>query len=116
MTRSEQGRPLRILYVEDSLKDRELVARALRADGLKCELDYVTAQDELDAALAGGKFDLILSDFTLPSFDGMSALKAARALHPETPFVFFSGTIGEERAVESLKGGATDYVLKDQVG
>ena len=61
-----------------------------------------------------GRFDLIISDYSLPSFDGLSALSLARELSPETPFIFFSGTIGEEVAVESLKNGATDYVLKQR--
>ena len=116
MTTPEQGRLLRILYVEDSLNDRELVARALKSDGLACEIHCVQARREFEAALAAGGFDLIISDFTLPAFDGLAALRAARVVHPEIPFVFFSGTIGEERAVESLKSGATDYVLKDHIG
>src|SRR5579859_1546850 len=116
MTTSTHERPLKILYVEDNLGDRSLVARALKADGLKCELNCVKTRREFDAALETAVFDLIISDFTLPAFDGMSALKAARVFQPEVPFLFFSGTIGEERAVESLKSGATDYVLKDHVG
>ena len=66
-------------------------------------------------ALEKGQFDLILSDFKLPGFDGMRALEIAHALKPETPFVFVSGTIGEEAAIESLRNGATDYVLKDHL-
>ena len=116
MTTSAQGSPLKILYVEDNLGDRTLVARALKADGLQCELNCVKTRREFDTALQSGAFDVIISDFTLPAFDGMSALKAARGSRPEVPFLFFSGTIGEERAVESLKSGATDYVLKDHVG
>jgi len=61
------------------------------------------------------RFDLILSDFSLPAYDGMAALSAAHQAQPETPFLFVSGTIGEEKAVESLRAGATDYVLKDHL-
>lgn len=116
MTTSTAGRPLKVLYIEDNLGDRTLVARALKADGLKCELNCVKTRQEFDTALESVAFDVIISDFTLPAFDGMSALKVARGFQPEVPFLFFSGTIGEERAVDSLKSGATDYVLKDHVG
>ena len=69
---------------------------------------------DFENALAGQAFDLIISDFSLPSFDGLKALALARKLSPQTPFIFFSGTIGEEVAVESLKNGASDYVLKQR--
>jgi PAS domain S-box-containing protein len=65
-------------------------------------------------ALEEGGFDVILSDYSLPGFDGLSALSMARVHFPETPFLFLSGTIGEERAVEALKRGASDYILKDR--
>ena len=107
--------PLRILSVEDSLVDRELVAAALQLEGFTCEFIYASAEDELREALRRDAFDIILSDFTLPSFSGAQALVVARAMRPEIPFIFVSGTIGEDRAVEALKGGATDYVLKDSL-
>src|SRR5688572_17601808 len=108
--------PLRILHLEDNPLDRELLAMSLANDGLVCEFVTADQQREFEAALGGQtSFDLILSDFTLPSYDGMSALAAARKMKPETPFIFVSGTIGEERAVESLKSGATDYVLKNHL-
>jgi DNA-binding NtrC family response regulator len=67
------------------------------------------------AALEYGGFDLILSDFTLPAFDGLSALKIARAERPDLPVILVSGTLGEERAVDALKNGATDYILKERL-
>jgi two-component system cell cycle sensor histidine kinase/response regulator CckA len=109
------GTPLRILYLEDDSRDRELVAAALARDGLVCEFTYVKTQAEYEQALGREKFDLIFSDFTLPSFDGAKALVLARQACPEVPFIFVSGTIGAERAVESLKSGATDYVVKDHL-
>src|SRR5439155_24960424 len=82
------------------------------------DLEYtvrrVESRTEFEAALDQAGFDLILSDFTLPSYDGLSALKIARQKTPCVPFIFVSGTIGEEAAIESLKEGAVDYVLKDR--
>jgi len=106
---------LHILYVEDSEFDREIVADALRHEGFNCEFAYVATKQEFKEALEGFPCDLILSDFTLPSFSGAAALELAKAARPDVPFLFVSGTIGEERAVESLKRGATDYVLKDHL-
>lgn len=103
---------LRILFLEDSLRDRELAAEALAGKGLVCEFTYARTQAEFEQALADGQLDIILSAFTLPSYEGGKALAYAHETRPEVPFVFVSGTIGEERAVESLKLGATDYVPK----
>ena len=102
-----------ILCLEDNLLDRELTAAMVANAGIACAFTYAKTRAEVEAAL-GQKFDLIISDFSLPSYDGMSALAAARKAQPETPFIFLSGTIGEFRAVESLKNGATDYILKDR--
>jgi two-component system cell cycle sensor histidine kinase/response regulator CckA len=106
--------PVQLLHLEDSEIDRVLVQEMLAADGLMCEWKAVETRQEFRSALAHASFSLIISDFSLPSFDGMSALKVARELAPHTPFIFFSGTIGEEIAVESLKNGATDYILKQR--
>src|SRR5438105_3037710 len=113
MSKAENRKSVRILYVEDDYNDRHLVARALLRDGLHCEFVYATTKTEFMEALGHFKFDLILSDFTLPSFSGTAALALAKAAQPEVPFLFVSGTIGEERAVETLKSGAKDYVHKD---
>ena len=106
---------LRFLYLEDKARDRELVAAAFAAEGVACEIIPARNREEFEAALARRNIDLILCDFSLPSYGGAQALAAARKLLPETPFIFVSGTIGEERAVESLRSGATDYVLKDNL-
>ncbi len=104
--------PLKFLCLEDNAEDRQLIAERLRADGLACEIIQAKNQKEFQLALEQNLFDLIISDFALPSYNGMAALGAARKAQPDAPFLFVSGTIGEERAVESLKSGATDYVLK----
>jgi len=106
---------LQILHIEDSAEDSELIARLLSDNGFASHVTRVESRPEVFDALEKGQFDLILSDFKLPGFDGMRALEIAHALKPETPFVFVSGTIGEETAIESLRNGATDYVLKDRL-
>lgn len=103
---------LRILHLEDNPTDAELIREMLEQEGFDLEVVRTATEIEFQHALEREPFDLILSDFSLPSYNGMRALMAARQLRPEIPFVFFSGTIGEETAVESLKNGATDYVLK----
>ncbi|MGH7992144.1 MAG: response regulator [Limisphaerales bacterium] len=113
--RSENGRRVRILHAEDDPSDRELIANALLAEGLSCEMVGVTTEKEFRKALDEFEFDLILSDFTMTSFGGAAALAVAKTLRPEVPFLLVSGTISAERAVESLKSGATDYVLKDNL-
>jgi PAS domain S-box-containing protein len=104
-----------ILHVEDSPPDRELVQELFRAEGLACQFQAVDTRVAFEAALAQGEFDVILSDYSLPGFDGMTALALAQQRRPEVPFIFISGVMGEERAIESLKNGATDYVLKQRI-
>jgi len=102
---------LRVLHLEDNPYDRELVVETLRAARLDCTITPVASQEEFEGALAELP-DLILADCNLPGFDGHTALELACQRCPDVPFVFVSGSIGEERAVASLKRGATDYVLK----
>src|SRR5262249_28076558 len=104
--------PLRILYLEDDYRDAELVQEILEADEIFCSVARVETEPDFNASLERGGFDLILADYTLPSFDGLSALKIARQRCPNVPFIFVSGTLGEEVAIEALKIGATDYVFK----
>ena len=108
-------RQLRLLILEDVAAEAELTVRALTADGLDCAWHRVENETEFRARLGELRPDLILSDFSLPGFDGMSALAIAMAEAPGTPFIFVSGTIGEERAIEALRHGAVDYVLKDNL-
>src|SRR3979490_3025087 len=111
-TDRSSGRPLRVLLVEDSQSDTELTMWRLKQAGYVCAFRCVVNEIEMRAALCAELPDLILSDFSLPGFDGMTALAVARAEAPGVPFIFLSGTIGEERAIEALKCGAIDYVLK----
>jgi hypothetical protein len=101
-----------ILHLEDDATDAELMRLALRKAGVDGEVIRVASEQDFVAALERGGFDLILADYHLPSFDGLTALKLARGKCPEVPFLFLSGFLGEEVALESLKQGATDYVFK----
>jgi len=109
------GNVVRVLHLEDDPKDTELVESALSEDGLDCEIIRVSTEPHFREELQRGGFDLILADYKLPSFDGMAALALARSMAPDIPFILLSGTLGEERAVEALKTGATDYLLKDRL-
>ncbi len=106
------GAPLRVLLIEDSDADARLTVHRLEQAGFVCEHRCVASEAELIEALRAETPDLILSDFSLPGFDGMRALAIARDEAPGVPFIFLSGTIGEERAIDALKCGAIDYVLK----
>ena len=107
--------PLRILSVEDDPKDTELIQDLLETEGIVCEVTRVDTEASLRDLLKQGRVDLILADYSLPSFDGISALKLATKACPDVPFIFVSGTLGEEVAIEALKIGATDYVLKTRL-
>ena len=106
---------LHILHLEDDPQDAELVEATLAAEGHGCDVRVVATRDEFLAAMEKNHWDLILADFALPGFDGMSALAIARKLNPAIPFIFISGQLGEEAAIESLRNGATDYVLKNRL-
>ena len=107
--------PLHILHLEDDPRDAQLVEAALRQEGIECVITQVSTREAYEAALAQGDIDLILSDYALPGFDGLWALSLAREAHVDAPFILLSGTLGEEAAIESLRGGATDYVLKHRL-
>jgi len=104
-----------LLFVEDSAEDAELALRSLKADGVLAHWRRVDCESDLRQALRSLKPDVILSDFSMPGFDGLRALGIARELTPQVPFIFLSGTIGEERAIEAIRAGATDYVLKNNI-
>jgi len=108
-------RPLRILILEDLPSDAELMVYELRQAGIAHSSRRVADREPFAAALREDWPDLILSDFNLPNFDGMEALALAQATCPDTPFIFVSGAMGEEVAIDALKRGATDYVLKDRL-
>jgi signal transduction histidine kinase len=114
-TNLEMKPELRILYLEDDPRDAELVEETLATDGIRCRVTRVETKADFIAALEKGGIDLILADYTLPSFDGLSALKIAQQGWPQVPLIFVSGTLGEEVAIEALKFGATDYVFKTRL-
>jgi PAS domain S-box-containing protein len=106
---------IRVLHLEDSLRDAELVHHRLAVDGVSCDIALATDRDGFEAALARETFDLIISDYNLPGYDGITALKWAQESQPDTPVIIISGTMGEEEAVKCLKIGATDYLLKEHL-
>lgn len=106
---------LNVLNLEDCVEDAELNKAMLSARWSQCQLRRVQRREEFEAALQEGGFDVILSDFTMPGFSGNDALALARKMRPEIPFLFVSGTIGEDTAIEALKNGAIDYVLKHRL-
>ncbi|MFL9922350.1 PAS domain S-box protein [Paraburkholderia fungorum] len=107
--------PLRILLLEDNTYDAELIQELLEEAHRVCQVVRVQSRAEFLTALKTVEIELILADYKLPSFDGLSALKLALTVRPELPFIFVSGTLGEEVAIEALKIGATDYVLKTRL-
>ncbi len=106
---------LNVLCLEDNAADRERIADILHRDGLSCHFVYAATKQEFEAGLKNRDLDLILADFTLPGYCGMAALEVARERRPSVPFIFVSATLGEEYAIETLKSGADDYVLKDHL-
>lgn len=109
------SQPLHILHLEDNPYDAELVRETLRGEGMEVAITAVDNHDSFLAAINQVQFDLILADFVLPSFSGQAALLLAQEKCPDVPFIFVSGAIGEEKAIENLKLGATDYVLKERL-
>jgi len=108
----ERCEPIRVLIVEDEAFEAEFSSRQLHAEGIAHVMQRVQTEAEMRAALRDFQPAIILADFNLPRFDGLSALELARESAPDVPFIFVSGTIGEERAIEALRRGAVDYVLK----
>jgi signal transduction histidine kinase len=106
---------LKILLLEDSPLDADLVIDWLQDGGLNCQFNCVQTRDDFVKALREGGFELILADYSLPGFDGIAALELAQELRPQIPFIFVSGYLGEDLAIETLKRGATDYVLKGRL-
>jgi PAS domain S-box-containing protein len=106
---------LRILSLEDDPADTELIQATLDGEGIACDVTRVESRPAFLTCLEEGGIDLILADYTLPSFDGLSALRLAAEILPDIPFIFVSGTLGEDVATEALKIGATDYVLKTRL-
>jgi two-component system, cell cycle sensor histidine kinase and response regulator CckA len=104
--------PLCVLIVEDSEDDVAILLRALRQGGYDIRYDRVDSAPALRASLDAGPWDLVISDYSMPGFSGSAALAILREKGPDIPFIFLSGTIGEETAVQAMKGGAQDYLMK----
>lgn len=107
--------PLHVLHLEDDDNDAHLVQLELENEEIDCRIIRVETGEKFAASLANDRIDIILADYSLPSFDGLKALQLVKDKHPDIPFIFVSGAIGEDIAIESLKNGATDYVLKDRL-
>jgi len=107
--------PLKIIHLEDNKIDVELVKEILTLEDLNCNIKSVDTQDDYIKALKEDQIDIILADYSLPSFDGLSALKLTREMGLQTPFILVSAVLGEELAIEALQSGATDYVLKSRM-
>lgn len=105
---------MHILHLEDSARDAELVAVLLHSDSPHFHITRAATRHDYEVMLQQGGFDVIITDFSMPDFTGLAALDLARRQCPEIPFIFLSGMIGEDRAVEALKSGAVDYVFKDR--
>ena len=105
-------KPIRVLIIEDSEADTELLLRELRRGGYTPEFERVETPDQLKTALAGQSWDLIISDYAMPRFDGLQALKLTQEKGVDVPFIIVSGSIGEDVAVAAMKAGAHDYLLK----
>ncbi len=107
--------PIRILLLEDSDLDAELVLARLERAGLVLEVDRAQDRESFLTLLRRSEHHVVLADYALPDFDGMAALEATRSLYPHLPFIFISGRVGEEVAIETMQRGATDYVLKQRL-
>jgi DNA-binding NtrC family response regulator len=105
----------KILILEDNQSDVDLLKRELRKNGLNFSSEVVQTRESFVNALDNYVPDIILSDYTLPAFDGVSAFNIKQLKAPDTPFIIISGSIGEERSVELIKDGVTDYALKDKL-
>lgn len=109
-------KPLRVLFVEDSEIDTELVCAQLKQGGYDVQFRRVDTEADFAAALTEESWDLVISDFSMPHFDGLRAFDLFRMRGLDIPFIYVSGAMGEERAVRAMKAGARDYILKGQLG
>ena len=109
------SRSVRVLHLEDDPLDAELIQHALLSEHPECEIVWVRNRHEYEARVSSESFDLILTDHNLRDYDGRSALALGRELQPHAPIIVITGTLSEDEAVESLRGGATDYVLKSRL-
>ncbi|MFA5972338.1 MAG: PAS domain S-box protein [Lentimicrobiaceae bacterium] len=109
------SKTIKILHLEDSINDSELIRSLIVSGGIKFDYFLVESEKEYLRILEKEKISIILADFTLPDYNGIEALKVAREKYPDLPFIFVSGTMGEDAAITSMLNGATDYVLKNKM-
>ena len=109
------GQPIRVLHLEDSDRDAEAIRVHLNVPEIRSNIVLAKTRAEFEAALSTGTFDLIISDYSLPGYDGVAALKHAQAMQPEVPVIVVSGTVDEGEGVRCLQLGATDYLLKGRL-
>ena len=109
------GRTLRVLNVEDSEPDMALITRQLKVAGFDPRSDRVETAAALQAALASREWDVILCDYSMPQFNALAALALVKKMKVDIPFIIISGTIGEAAAVEAMRAGAQDYLMKDNL-
>src|SRR5260370_18919729 len=112
---SLRKRPLRILFLEDNAADLELCVRALTKANLEFQCDPVPALEEFGEKLRTQAYDVILADYQFAGWTGMDALQLMRQQRKHIPFILVSGALGEEKAVECIKDGVEDYILKDRL-
>ena len=108
--------PLRVLLLEDNPVDADLITATMTEGGISCQSHRVDTRQDFVAALKEGQIDLILADYSIPGFDGFTALTLAQQHRPDVPFMFVSATIGEDLAIDAMHQGATDYILKQRLG
>jgi PAS domain S-box-containing protein len=106
---------IRILHLEDSKADAQLIRHKVEEEGLGCDITHVGTKSRFEAELGERQFDLILSDYGLPGYDGFAALRFARKTQPQVPFIMLSGSLDDAQAVQSLQSGAADYILKQRL-
>jgi DNA-binding NtrC family response regulator len=112
---SSTEEPLRLLIADDDQNDVDLCLRHLRKSGVTFEADCVSTRDELAERLQKQRLDIVLSDYRMGSWTGLDALAIVRQIQPDVPLILMTATLGDELAVESIKAGVTDYILRGQL-
>jgi DNA-binding NtrC family response regulator len=108
-------RPLHVLLVEDTPDDAVLLARALRRSGFAVKYERVETEAQMRTALEKGGWDIVISDYSMPEFSALEALRLTKMFDPQLPFIIVSGNIGEDVAVDAMRAGAQDYLIKNNL-
>src|SRR5258706_14975551 len=112
---TSMAKMLRVLHIEDSEQDMALIARHLKRAGYDVISDRVETAETMTGALESREWDVILCDYSMPQFNALAALALVKEMKADVPFIIISGTIGEEAAVEAMRAGAHDYLMKDSL-